>query len=334
VRAARFPARGAPLEVVDVPKPAVRSGLVLLRVEACGVCHSDVGVQAGRSPGAQFPRIPGHEVVGTVEEVGPEVPRWKPGDRVGIGWHGWHDGTCPTCQRGDLFACPQQHITGTAFDGGYAEFMLAPGQGLAAVPSELSAPEAAPLMCAGVTTFNALRNSGARAGDVVGVLGLGGLGHLGVQFAAKMGFRTVAIGRGAEKAAFATQLGAFEYLDSRAQNCAEELTRLGGARVILATATDAKAIGDLVDGLSVHGKLLVVGVPADPIPVFAGTLLRGRRSVQGWYSGTSIDSEETLRFAVQTGVRPMVEVFPLAQAPAAFDRMLQGTVRFRAVLSP
>jgi D-arabinose 1-dehydrogenase-like Zn-dependent alcohol dehydrogenase len=322
------------LEVVDAPRPALQPGMVVLRVEACGVCHSDAGVQSGRMPGAQFPRIPGHEVVGTVDEVGAGVPRWKPGDRVGVGWHGGHDGTCPTCRRGDFFACPQRRITGLAFDGGYAEYMLAPAEGLAAVPTELSATDAAPLMCAGVTTFNALRNSGARAGDVVAILGLGGLGHLGVQFAAKMGFRTVAIGRGPEKAAFAEQLGAVAYLDSRSQDCAAELSKMGGARVLLSTATDAKAIGDLVGGLSVHGTLMVAGVPAEPIPLIAGMLLSGRTSIQGWYSGTAIDSEDAMRFAVQTGVHPMTEVFPLESAPEALARMLRGEVRFRAVLTP
>ena len=334
MKAARFPRRGAPLEVVDVPSPTPAAGEVLLRVEACGVCHSDVGVQSGGRPGSAFPRIPGHEVIGRITEVGERVTGWSIGDRAGVGWHGWHDGTCATCRRGDTFACPQQKITGQAFDGGYAEFMVAPVEGLAAVPPELTSVEAAPMMCAGVTTYNALRHSDARAGDVVAVLGIGGLGHLAVQYAAKMGFRTVAIGRGAEKASFAHRLGAAVYLDSAAQDAGAELARLGGARVILTTATDAGAIASVLPGLAVHGTLLVVGVPRDPVPVAVPLLLRGRASVAGWYSGVAADSEDTLRFSVLTGVRPMTEVFALDAAPTAFERMLQGSVRFRAVLTP
>ncbi|MGA9840188.1 MAG: alcohol dehydrogenase catalytic domain-containing protein [Thermoplasmata archaeon] len=334
MKAVRVPGPGGTLELVDVAQPSPTARQVLIHVDACGICHSDAVTVSGGRPGMQYPRIPGHEVVGTVVEVGAEVPRWKTGERVGIGWHGWHDGTCPTCRRGDPFACPQQQITGLSFDGGYAQYMVAPYEGLAAVPTELSAVDAAPLLCAGVTTFNALRNCGARPGDLVAVLGLGGLGHLAVQYAAKMGFRTVVVARGPEKSSFARQLGATAYVDSLAQNAAEELTGLGGAQVILSTVTDAQAIGDLIGGLSVHGTLISVGVPRDPVPVSIGSLLAGRRSVQGWYSGVAVDSEDALRFSVQTGVRPMSEVFPLENAPAAFERMLRGTVRFRAVLQP
>jgi D-arabinose 1-dehydrogenase-like Zn-dependent alcohol dehydrogenase len=332
VRAARFSGKGSDLEVVETPTPTPRSGQLLIRVQACGVCHSDLGVRAGNFPGLAYPRIPGHEVVGTVEALGPGVSRWKAGDRVGIGWHGGHDGTCGTCRRGDFFACPHQQITGISFDGGYAEFMLAPADSVAAVPSEIPAPEAAVVMCAGVTTFNALRHSPARPGDVVAILGLGGLGHLAVQYAARMGFYTIALGRGTEKEALARQFGAREYLDTQAAGWIDGLTALGGARVILATAPDAKGIADAVEGLSVHGEMLVVGVPAEPVSVAVRLLTGGRRSIRGWYSGWAPDIEDALRFGLETGVRAMTETFPLARAAEGLDRMARGTVRFRSVL--
>ncbi len=334
MKAARFAAKGGELEVVNTPTPRPRPGQILIRVQACGVCHSDLAVRNGTYPGLVYPRIPGHEVVGTVEALGPGSSRWKTGDRVGIGWHGWHDGTCATCRRGNFFACPHQQITGISFDGGYAEFMVAPADSVASVPPEIPAPEAASIMCAGLTTFNALRKSAARPGDVVAVLGLGGLGHLGVQYAARMGFHTVALARGKEKEALARQLGAREYLDTQSSGWIDGLTRLGGARVILATATDAKAIADTISGLSVHGELMIVGIPAEPIPLVAGLLTRGRRSVRGWYSGWAPDIEDALRFGIETGVRGMTETFPIEQAQEGFDRMVQGKARFRSVLVP
>lgn len=332
MRAAHFPAQGAPLETTDAPVPAPGPGELLLRIEACGICHSDLGVQAGGYPGLQYPRIPGHEVVGTVESLGDRVSRWSVGDRVGIGWHASHDGTCPTCRAGDFFACPQQRITGASFDGGYAEFMVAPADGVASVPHGPSAAELAPILCAGLTTFNALRNCTARPGDVVAILGLGGLGHLAVQYASRMGFYTVAIARGSEKADLARQLGAHEYIDSQAPEGLAALTSLGGARTLLATASDSKAIADAAQGLAVHGELLLAGAPREPIPVSAPFLLRGRRTVRGWYSGWAPDAEDALSFGAVHGVRAMIETFPLERAPEAFDRMIHGNVRFRAVL--
>jgi D-arabinose 1-dehydrogenase-like Zn-dependent alcohol dehydrogenase len=334
MRAAQFREKGGELEMVDVPTPSPGTGQILIRVEACGVCHSDLGVRSGTIPGVVFPRTPGHEVVGNVAALGPDVSRWKLNDRVGIGWHGGHDGTCATCRRGDFFACPQRRITGAAFDGGYAEFMVAPADAVAAVPREIPAAEAAPIMCAGLTTFNALRNSPARPGEIVAILGLGGLGHLGVQYAARMGFHTVVLGRGTEKEALARQLGAKEYLDTRSPDWVDGLTRQGGAHVILATATDANAIRDTIPGLSVRGRLIIAGVPQDPIPILAGSLTSWRRSIQGWYSGTAVDVEDALRFGLETGVRPMTEVLPLARTREGFERMVQGSARFRVVLTP
>jgi D-arabinose 1-dehydrogenase-like Zn-dependent alcohol dehydrogenase len=320
------------LELVsrDVPKPS--PGQVRIKVQACGICHSDSITKQGLFPGIAYPRVPGHEVVGLVDAVGVGAGRWHPGQRVGVGWHGGHCGICGACRRGDFLMCESGKIPGISYDGGYADYMLAPGEAVAAVPETLSSAEAAPLLCAGITTFNALRHSSARAGDLVAVLGMGGLGHLGVQFAAKMGFRTAAIARGADKAAFAAQLGAHHYIDSLKEDVAQALTALGGARVVLATATNADAMTAAIGGLSSNGELVMVGVPDQPLKVPATELILRRRSVRGWPSGTAIDSEDTLAFGALTGVRPMIERYPLERAPEAYDRMMSGRARFRVVL--
>ena len=332
MKAAQVP-RPEVLEVVDrdIPDPGPRQ--VRIKVEACGVCHSDVFTVTAAFPGIEYPRVPGHEVVGVIDAVGADVPEWRAGMRVGVGWHGGHCGHCVSCRRGDFLTCREGKIPGISYDGGYAEYMVAPFEALAAIPDDLAADEAAPLLCAGVTTFNALRRSGAVAGDLAAILGIGGLGHLGVQFAVRMGFRTVAIARGADKAAFATKLGAHVYLDSTTQDVAAELTKLGGARIIVATATDAKAMSAAVGGLGIDGKLVVLGASGDPIEVPPLALIGGRKSIAGWPSGTSIDSEDTLRFSVQADVRPMIETFPLAEAPAAYARMTSGRARFRVVIT-
>lgn len=316
----------------DVPQPGPRQ--VRVRVEACGICHSDVLTKAGHWPGIQFPRAPGHEIAGVVDAVGPDVTSWEPGQRAGIGWHGGHCGACDSCRRGDFITCQKGFlIPGISYDGGYAEYVVAPEVALARIPDGLSAVEAAPLMCAGITTYNALRHSGAVAGDLVAVLGVGGLGHLGVQFAAKMGFRTVAIARGKDKEPLALKLGAWRYIDSQTQDPAQELAALGGARVVLATATDAKAMTATIGGLGIDGKLLIVGVPGEPLQVPVIPLIMARRSIGGWPSGTSIDSEDTMAFSRLTGVRPMTETYPIAKASEAFDRMMSGKARFRVVLT-
>jgi D-arabinose 1-dehydrogenase-like Zn-dependent alcohol dehydrogenase len=283
-------------------------------------------------PGIVYPRTPGHEIAGVIDAIGEAADPWKAGDRVGIGWHGGHCGKCESCRRGDFITCAKLQIPGISYDGGYAEFVQAPVESLAHIPSQLTAEEAAPLMCAGVTTFNALRNSGARPGDLVAVQGIGGLGHLGVQFASKFGFETVAIGRGADKKTLALKLGAQTYLDSAAQDVAKELIGLGGARVILATAPDGKAMGSLIDGLGAGGKLVIVGASPDPFAVSSMQLILARKAIVGWPSGTSIDSEDTLRFAAASGVRPMIETYPLERATDGYERMKSGKVRFRSVL--
>jgi len=324
---------GAPFEVVKREVPAPGPNQVRIKVDACGVCHSDVFVKEGHWPGLQYPRVAGHEVAGVIDEVGPGVTTWKKGQRVGVGWHGKHCGQCVPCRRGDFIACQNLRITGFNDDGGYAQYMIASSVALALIPDSLMPIMAAPLLCAGITTFNSLRRSGAVAGDLVAVHGLGGLGHLGVQFASKMGYRTVAIGRGKDKEPVAVKLGASLYLDADAVNVAKELTSLGGASVILATAPNSKAMSDLIDGLGVDGKLLVVGASADPISVTPIQLIGQRRSIQGWPSGTARDSEDTLNFCALSGIRPMVETFPLEQAAAAYDRMVSGKARFRVVLT-
>ncbi|MEK6303441.1 MAG: alcohol dehydrogenase [Acidobacteriota bacterium] len=322
-----------PFELVqrEIPEPA--AGWVRIKVEACGICHSDSLTKEGSIPGIQYPRVPGHEVAGIIDAVGAGVVGWTEGRRVGVGWHGGYCGTCEPCRRGDFFACQWGQITGITYDGGYADYMVAHSSALALLPEELSAVEAGPLVCAGVTTFNSLRNSGARPNDVVAVLGLGGLGHLGVQFAAKMGFNTVAIARGSDKEPLARQLGAHHYIDSQAQDVAAELSRMGGAKVILATVTNAEAMSSALGGLAVKGKLLVLGAPPEPLEVPAYSLISGCRSVAGWYSGTSIDSQDALSFSTLTGVRAMTEVYPLERAAEAYERMMSGKARFRVVLA-
>jgi D-arabinose 1-dehydrogenase-like Zn-dependent alcohol dehydrogenase len=322
-----------PFETVerDIPEPG--AGAVRIKVEACGICHSDSFTKEGTFSGLQYPRVPGHEVAGSIDAIGAGVTGWSPGQRVGVGWHGGHCGYCESCRRGDFITCRFGQIPGISYDGGYAEYLIAPAVALALIPPELSAVEAGPLMCAGITTYNALRHSGARPGHRVAVLGIGGLGHLAVQFAAKMGFDTVAIARGKHKEALARQLGARHYIDSASQDPANELAKLGGARVVLATVTNGKAMSAVLGGLSVDGKLLVVGAAAEPIEVPPMVLIGARRSVAGWPAGTSIDSQDTLSFSVLTGVRSMNEVFPLERASEAYERMMSGKAQFRVVLT-
>jgi len=308
------------------------AGYVRVKVQACGVCHSDSLTKEGLWPGLVYPRSPGHEIMGVIDAVGEGTEPWKAGDRVGIGWHGGHCGRCESCRRGDFVTCVRLQVPGISYDGGYSEFVSAPFEALARVPSELAPEEAAPLMCAGVTTFNALRHSGAQPGDLVAIQGIGGLGHLGVQFANKFGFETVAIGRGEDKKSLALKLGARTYIDSKSQDVARELLGLGGARVILATASDGKSMGGLIDGLKIGGTLVIVGASPDPFPVSTPQLILVRKSIVGWPSGTSIDSEDALKFAAANGVRPMIEVFPLERAADAYDLMISGKVRFRSVL--
>jgi len=333
MRVAQVAQAGGPFEIVerDLPQPKPRQ--VRIKVQACGICHSDAFTKFGAYPGIQFPRVPGHEVVGVVDAVGADVAGWKPGTRVGVGWHGGHCGQCASCRRGDFITCAKGQIPGISYDGGYAEYMIAPVEALASIPAELDAADAAPLLCAGITTFNSLRGSGVRPGDLVAVLGIGGLGHLGVQFAAKMGCNTVAIARGADKRAFSLELGARHYIDSTTQDVAAELMRLGGAKVILATVTDAKSMSAAVGGLGVDGKLVVVGVSTEPIEVSPLALIAGRRSVMGWPSGSASDSEDTLAFSVLAGIRPMIETYPLERSAEAFERMMSGQARFRVVLT-
>ncbi|HEY6085532.1 MAG TPA: alcohol dehydrogenase, partial [Nitrospira sp.] len=323
---------GTPFEVIKREIPAPGTNQVRIKVQACGVCHSDLFVKDGLWPGLHYPRVTGHEVAGVVDEIGASVTAWKKGQRVGVGWHGGHDGQCDSCRRGDFMGCRNFQVTGFQEDGGYAQYMIARTEAVAAIPDALSPVEAAPLLCAGVTTFNSLRRSGAVAGDLVAVQGLGGLGHLGIQFASKMGFHTVAIGRGQDKESLALKLGAVRYFDTDAANVAKELTGLGGAAVILATAPDSKAMSALIDGLGIGGKLLVVGASADPINVTPIQLIGSRRSIQGWPSGTARDSEDTLNFCALTGIRPMIETLPLEQAAAGYERMMSGKARFRVVL--
>lgn len=305
---------------------------VIIKVHACGVCHSDSFPVLGAFPGLKYPVIPGHELVGVIEDVGPDVVRLKKGDRVGVGWHAGHCFECESCRRGDFVTCQKEEIAGLTRDGGYAQYAIFHETACALVPEQLTSAEAGPLMCAGVTTFNALRNSGARPGDVVAILGVGGLGHLGVQFAAKMGFNTVAIARGSDKAAFAKELGAAHYIDSQSADALEQLNKLGGARVILSTVTSAKAMSPWIAGLAVGGKMVVVGADVEPIEVSPLLLLSARRSIAGWPSGTARDSEDCLNFSAQMGVRPMIEKFPFDQAQQAYERMMSGKARFRVVL--
>lgn len=333
MKAAQIPGARKDFQIVEreIPKPGV--GHVRIKVQACGVCHSDAVTVEGSWPGIQYPRVPGHEVVGIIDEVGDGVSEWKEGQRVGVGWHGGHDGTCRECRRGDFGNCRNLEIPGISYDGGYEQYMLSPVEAVVAMPESLSDAEAAPLLCAGVTTFNALRHSGAFPGDLVAVQGIGGLGHLGIQFANKFGYKVAAIGRGPENAALAKKLGASVYIDSKATNAAEALQKLGGAQVILATAPSSKAMSELIDGLGPNGKLMVIGVASDPIEVTPIQLISRSRTIQGWASGTPADSEDTLRFAELTGVRPMIETYPLEKAAEAYTRMMSGKAEFRVVLT-
>ncbi len=314
----------------DVPEPG--DGKVRIKVEACGICHSDIFVKKGGWPKLQYPRVPGHEVAGRIDAVGGNVTGWKEGQRVGVGWHGGHCFVCEQCRRGNFTMCVNRKVTGFDFDGGYSEYMIAPAEAVAAIPDQLPAEEAGPFMCAGVTVYNALRNSGARGGELVAVHGIGGLGHLAIQYARQMGFQTVAVGRGKDKESLAKKLGAHDYIDSSDRNATAELQKLGGARVILATAPSAKAISALVGGLSPNGKLVVPAAPNDPLIVSMPALISGSRSVAGCYSGTAKDSEDTLAFSVLAGVRPMIEKYPLSRVAEAYEQMNSGKARFRAVL--
>jgi D-arabinose 1-dehydrogenase-like Zn-dependent alcohol dehydrogenase len=333
MKVAQVPKPGAGFEIVerDVAEPG--EGQVRIKVQACGICHSDVLTVEGGWPGIQYPRIPGHEVAGIIDEVGDGVSAWTKGQRVGVGWHGGHDNTCRECRRGDFGDCRNLKIPGISYDGGYQQYMLAPVEALAAIPESLSDVDAAPLLCAGITTYNALRHSGALPGDLVAVQGIGGLGHLGIQFANKFGYQVAAIGRGPENATLAKKLGASMYIDSKSTKAAEALQKLGGARVIMATAPSAKAMSELIDGLGPNGKFLVVGASIDPIEVTPLQLINGSRAIQGWASGTPADSEDTLRFAELSGVRPMVETYPLEKAAEGYARMMSGKAEFRAVLT-
>jgi D-arabinose 1-dehydrogenase-like Zn-dependent alcohol dehydrogenase len=324
---------GGNFELVERNIPEPGRNQVRIKVEACGVCHSDVVVKEGLWPGLKYPRVPGHEIAGRIDAVGADVTNWKPSQRVGVGWHGGHDFTCDPCRRGDFILCQNEKITGVSHDGGYQEYMIAPAEAVAAIPDDLPAAEAAPLLCAGITVFNALRNSGARAGDLVAIQGIGGLGHLGVQYARQMGFRTFAIGRGKDKESLARKLGAAHYVDTATGDPGAELQKFGGARVILATAPDSKAISTLVDGLSPGGKLVIVAASSEAITVTPLQLILTRKSIQGWPSGTAKDSEDTLQFSALSGVRPMIEKFPLEKAAEAYDQMISGRARFRVVLT-
>jgi D-arabinose 1-dehydrogenase-like Zn-dependent alcohol dehydrogenase len=333
MKSAQIPKAGADFEIVDreIPKPGV--GEVRIKVQACGVCHSDLFTKEGLWPGIQYPRVPGHEVAGIIDEVGAGVSEWKEGQRAGVGWHGGHDGTCLRCRRGDFGNCRNLKIAGISYDGGYQQYMVAPVEALTAIPENLNDVEAAPLLCAGITTYNALRHSGALPGDLVAVLGIGGLGHLGIQFANKFGYKVAAIGHGPESAALAKKLGASVYIDNKATNAAEALQKLGGAQVILATAPSSKAMSEVIDGLGPNGKLMVVGAAMEPIEVTPVQLIQGSRGIQGWASGTPADAEDTLNFAELTGVRPMIETYPLEKAAEAYARMMSGKAQFRVVLT-
>ena len=333
MRAVQVLSPNGPFQMVERALPEPRPREVRIRVQACGLCHSDSLTKTGMWPGIQYPRVPGHEIAGILDAVGRDVPEWRPGQRVGVGWHGGHCGHCPSCRRGDFITCRSGQIPGITFDGGYADYVVVPFEALALIPDILSPIDAGPIMCAGITTFNSLRHSGARGGDVVAVLGIGGLGHLAVQYAAKMGFRTVAIARGADKAALAKQLGAHQYLDSEKENIAEKLQELGGARVILATVTSGNAMTTALPGLGIDGRFVVLGAATEPLAVNTMPMLGGRHALQGWPSGTSIDSQDTLAFSALTGVRPMTEVFPLERAAEAYERMMSGKARFRVVLT-
>jgi D-arabinose 1-dehydrogenase-like Zn-dependent alcohol dehydrogenase len=324
---------GGDFEIVEREIPTPGAGQVRIKVQACGVCHSDQLTKEGLWPGIQFPRVPGHEVAGVIDEVGAGVGTWKVGQRAGVGWFGGQDNTCLSCRRGDFNNCSNLKVAGISYDGGYQQYMLAPVEALVAIPESLSDVDAAPLLCAGITTYNALRHSGAMPGDLVAVQGIGGLGHLGVQFANKFGYRVAAVGRGPENAALAKKLGAQVYIDSKAANAADELQKLGGAKVVLTTAPNAKAMSEVFNGLGPNGKLIVIGAAFDALEISPVQLITGSRTIQGWAAGTPTDSEDTLRFAELSGVRPMIETYPLAKAGEAYARMLSGKAEFRVVLT-
>jgi D-arabinose 1-dehydrogenase-like Zn-dependent alcohol dehydrogenase len=333
MKVAVIPKPGADFQIVDreIPKPG--PGQVRIKVQACGVCHSDVLVKDGLWPGIEYPRVPGHEVAGIIDELGAGVSGWKEGQRAGVGWHGGHDGTCVSCRRGDFRNCRNLKVAGFSYDGGYQQYMVAPVEALTAIPDGLTDVEAGPLLCAGITTYNALRHSGAFPGDLVAVQGIGGLGHLGVQFASKFGYKVAAIGRGSESATLAKKLGANIYIDSQSTNATEALQKMGGAQVILATAPSSKAMSELIDGLAPNGKLMVVGVTFDPMEVAPAQLIVASRTIQGWNTGTPVEAEDTLNFAELSGVRPMIETYPLEKAAEAYARMLSGKAQFRVVLT-
>ena len=333
MRAVQVSKPGGLFEMVEreIPEPGPRQ--IRVKVQACGVCHSDSLTKEGHWPGIAYPRVPGHEIAGVIDAVGSEVPHWKPGQRVGIGWLGSYCGYCESCRRGSFVTCANQRITGITMDGGYQDYVLAPFEALASIPDEISPVEAGPLMCAGITTFNSLRNSGVRGGDTVAILGIGGLGHLAVQFASKMGLRTIAIARGKDKEAFAKQLGAHHYIDSTGGDPAADLQKLGGAKIILATATSAQAMAASIGGLSPDGRLVVLGADFSPMQLITAGLISGRTGIYGWPSGSSIDSEDTMKFSAMTGVRPMTETFPLEKAQEAYDRMMSNKARFRVVIT-
>ena len=333
MRVVQIPAANGKFEIVERPIPEPSPGTVRIKILACGVCHSDVFVKEGLWPGIQYPRVPGHEVAGVIDEVGANVTGWKEGQRVGVGWHGGQDNTCIECRRGRFLYCHNPKVAGISYDGGYQEYMLAPVDALAAVPDTLSDAEAGPMLCAGVTIFNALRHSGASPGDLVAVQGVGGLGHLGIQFGNKFGYKVAAIGRGAENTSLARKLGASVYIDSKATNAAEELQKLGGAQAILSTAPNSKAMSELIDGMGPTGKFMVVGISADPIAVTPLQLISGERAIRGSAVGTPTDSEDTMNFAALTGVRPMIETYPLEKAEEAYARMMSGKAEFRVVLT-
>jgi len=333
MKAAQVTKPGGNFEIVERPIPEPSRAQVRIKVEACGVCHSDAIVKQSGFPGLQYPRVPGHEIAGHIDAVGADVTQWKPGQRVGVGWHGGHCFVCDPCRRGHFILCKNQKITGISYDGGYAEYVVVPSEAVAAMPDDLSADEAAPLLCAGITVFNSLRHSGATAGQLVAVQGIGGLGHLGIQYARQMGFRTAAIGRGGDKEAMVKKLGAHHYLDAGAGSPAAALQALGGASVILATAPDSKAISALVDGLGPDGKLVIVGAGLDPLTITPLQLIFTRRTVRGWPSGSAKDSEDTLQFSSLSGVRPMIERYPLEKVAEAYDQMISGRARFRVVLT-
>jgi D-arabinose 1-dehydrogenase-like Zn-dependent alcohol dehydrogenase len=333
MKVAQISKPGGDFEIVEREIPTPDAGHVRIKVQACGVCHSDVLTKEGLLPGIQYPRVPGHEVAGVIDDVGEGVSAWTKGQRVGVGWHGGHDGTCRECRRGDFRNCRNQKITGISYDGGYQQYMVAPVEALAAIPANLSDVDAAPLLCAGVTTFGAIRNSGALPGDLVAVQGIGGLGHLGIQFASKFGYKVAAIGRGPENAELATKLGATVYIDSAATNAAEELQKLGGADVIVATAPSSKSMSELINGLGPNGKLMVIGAAPEPIEVIPAQLIFGSKAIQGWAAEPPAASEDTLKFSELKGVRPMIETYPLEKAAEAYARMMSGKAEFRVVLT-